>query len=191
MIGCDHHQQRYHVAMPLIRSIGTIPGLGQVAAIVSDRGLVSIEYHAWNGQTPMRHRRDAVEQGQHPVLEALWRHLESYVFGRCRDFPIACDFNGLPPMQRAALEAVRSVPYGETRTYAALATRIPNATAVVVRDALARNPVPIVVPCHRAIEGAHLGLFNGPLTTKRSLLTIEGSVAAQLPDPPAFGTRRF
>lgn len=189
MIGCGHRQQRYHLAMPLIRSIGNVPGLGQVAAIVSDRGLVSVEYHAWNGQTPMRHRRDAVEPGQHPVTEALWRHLESYIFGRGQDFPIACDFNGLPPMHRAALEAVRSVPYGQTRTYAALASRIPNASAVVVRDALARNPLPIVIPCHRAIDGAHLGSFNGPIATKRSLLGIEGVAAAALPDPPNFTSR--
>jgi methylated-DNA-[protein]-cysteine S-methyltransferase len=175
--------------MPLIRSIGNVPGLGQVAAIASDRGLVSIEYHAWNGQVPMRHRRDAIEQGQHPVIEALWRHLESYIFGRCRDFPIACDLNGLPPMHRAALEAVRNVPYGETKNYAALANRIPNATAVVVRDALARNPVPIVIPCHRAIDGAHLGAFNGPISTKRSLLGIEGAAIAGLPDPPGLTNR--
>jgi len=173
--------------MPLIRSIGSVPGLGQAAAIASDRGLVAIEYHAWNGQVPMRHRRDAVEQGQHPVIEALWRHLEAYVFGRCQDFPIACDLNGLPPMHRAALEEVRRIPYGQTRTYAAIAARIPNGTAPVMRDALARNPLPIVIPCHRAVDEAHLGAFNGPVATKRSLLAIEGAEAARLPDPPLRG----
>lgn len=177
--------------MPLIRSIGNVPGLGQVASVTSDRGLVCIEYHAWAGQVPIRHRRDAIAPGAHPVSEALLRHLEAYVFGRCRDFPIACDFSGLPPLHRAALEEARKVPYGETRTYAAIAARIPNGTAPVVRDALARNPLPIVIPCHRAVDEGHIGAFNGPLATKRSLLAIEGSAAARLPDPPPGSTSRI
>lgn len=177
--------------MPLIRSTGSVPGLGQIAAVASDRGLVCIEYHAWPGQVPIRHRRDPVESGAHPVSEALLRHLEAYVFGRCRDFPIACDLNGLPPMHRAALEEVRKIPYGETRTYAALAARIANGTAPVVRDALARNPLPIVIPCHRAVDDGGIGAFNGPIGTKRSLLAIEGAAAARLPDAPPGSTARL
>jgi methylated-DNA-[protein]-cysteine S-methyltransferase len=170
--------------MPLTRSVGHIPGLGQIAAVVSDRGLISIAYHAWSEQAPIRHRREPIEDGQHPVCEALWRHLEAYLFGRCRDFPIACDLHGLPQVHRAALEAVRNVPWGESRTYAAIAERIPNATPPLVRDALARNPVPSVIPCHRGIDGAHIGSYVGSIGTKRTLLGLEGFNHAGLPDPP-------
>lgn len=178
--------------MPLIRRVGTVPALGGIGVVVSDRGVVALEIHAWPQQLPIRHRRDAVETGDHPIISAVFHHLESYILGRGRAFPIACDFTNLPPTMRAVLEAVRQIPYGQTRTLAQLASRIANATVPVLRDALARNPLPILVPCHRAVEDTHLGVFVGPLAGKRQLLAIEGAEASKLPDPPAgTGTTRI
>lgn len=170
--------------MPLIRRVGSVPGLGNIGVVVSDRGVVSLEIHSWPQQAPIRHRREAVEAGDHQIIGAVFYQLESYLNGRARTFPIACDFNGLPPTTRAVLEAVRQVPYGETRTLAQLANRIPNATVPVLRDALGRNPMPILIPCHRAVDDGHLGTFIGPLAAKRQLLAIEGADVSKLPDPP-------
>ncbi len=161
-----------------------MPGLGKVGVIVSDRGVVSIEVHAWPDQPAMRHRRDPVEEADHQVISAVLAQLEGYVLGRTREFPIACDFHGIPPQPRAAMEAVRKVPWGQTRTYEQLAASIPGGTAPVVRDALARNPLPIIIPCHRALGDGHMGSYAGPLATKRSFLAIEGLDCRKVPDPP-------
>jgi methylated-DNA-[protein]-cysteine S-methyltransferase len=170
--------------MALSRRIGEVPGLGKVGVIVSDRGVVSIEVHAWPDQPAMRHRRDPVEEADHQVISAVLAQLEGYVLGRTREFPIACDFHGIPPQPRAAMEAVRKVPWGQTRTYEQLAASIPGGTAPVVRDALARNPLPIIIPCHRALGDGHMGSYAGPLATKRSFLAIEGLDCRKVPDPP-------
>ena len=178
--------------MPLIRRVGSVPGLGNIGVVVSDRGVVSLEIHSWPHQAPIRHRREAVESGDHQIIGAVFYQLESYILGRARSFPIACDFHGLPPTMHAALEAVRQVPYGETRSLARLAARIPNATAPVLRDAFARNPLPLLIPCHRAVDEGHLGTYVGPVATKRQLLAIEGADVGKLPDPPpGAGTTRL
>jgi methylated-DNA-[protein]-cysteine S-methyltransferase len=170
--------------MALSKRVASVPGLGEVAVIVSERGLVSIQVHAWSEQPAMRHRRDPViNDDNHVVITAVFQQLESFVLGRTRDFPIACDFHGIPPLTRAVMEAVRRIPYGQTRTYNELAKDIPEASEPLVRDALGRNPMPIVIPCHRAIGHGHMGAYPGPLPTKRSLLAIEGLDCRQVPDP--------
>lgn len=170
--------------MALSRRIGQVPGLGKVGVIVSERGVVSIEVHTWPEQPAMRHRRDPIEEADHPVINAVLSQLEGYVFGRTREFPIACDFHGIPPQTRAAMEAVRKVPWGQTRTYEQLAATFAGGTAPMVCDALARNPLPIIIPCHRAIGHGHMGAYPGPLTTKRGFLAIEGLDCRKVPDPP-------
>ena len=108
---------------------------------------------------------------------------EGYAFGRTRDFPIACDFHGITPMARAAMEAVRKVPWGQTRTYEQLAQSFPGGTAPVVRDALARNPLPLVIPCHRALGSGDMGVNRARI--ERWLGRLEAAVTA----PPAASAR--
>lgn len=170
--------------MALSRRIGQVPGLGNVGVVVSERGVVALELHAWPDQPPMRHRREPIEDADHPVIAAVLAQLEGYVFGRTREFPIAVDFTGLTPTARAAMEAVRKVPWGQTRTYEQLAATFRDGTEPVVRDALARNPLPIIIPCHRAIGTGHMGAYAGPITTKRGFLAIEGLDCRKVPDPP-------
>ncbi len=174
--------------MALSRRVASVPGLGNVGVIASERGVVSIEIHAWIDQPAMRHRRDAVVDGDHPVIAAVFHQLEGFILGRTRDFPIACDFQGIPPLARAAMEAARKIPYGQTRSYNQLAQDIPDATEPVVRDALGRNPLPIIIPCHRAIGHGHMGAYPGPLATKRSILAIEGLDCRKVPDPNGVGS---
>jgi methylated-DNA-[protein]-cysteine S-methyltransferase len=174
--------------MTLCRRVGQVPGLGNVGVIVSERGLVALEIHAWPDQLPLRHRREPIIDQDHMVIGAVLSALEGYILGRNRDFPIACDFHGLTPQRRSAMEAVRKVPWGQTQTYDQLAQTFAGGTPPVLRDALARNPLPIVIPCHRAIGNGHLGAYVGPMATKRALLAIEGLETRQVPDPPAGET---
>jgi methylated-DNA-[protein]-cysteine S-methyltransferase len=82
----------------------------------------------------------------------------------------------MPPFQRAVLEATASVPFGHVDTYAGIARRIgkPKATRAV-GNALGRNPIPVIVPCHRVIRSdASLGGYTGGLNIKEHLLSLEG-----------------
>lgn len=107
---------------------------------------------------------DAVEQ------------LEAYFAGELFTFDLRLDFEGTP-FQRRVWEALRSIPYGETRTYGEIALQIGSPTAFrAVGLANGHNPIAVIVPCHRVI-GANGSLtgFGGGLERKRTLLELEKS----------------
>jgi O-6-methylguanine DNA methyltransferase len=82
----------------------------------------------------------------------------------------------MAPFQRAVLEATTTVPFGHVDTYAGIARKIgkPGATRAV-GNALGRNPIPVIVPCHRVIRSdATIGGYTGGLGIKHRLLAIEG-----------------
>jgi methylated-DNA-[protein]-cysteine S-methyltransferase len=102
------------------------------------------------------------------------RELRDYFAGKRRDFtfpvrPAGTDFN-----QRVWQELAR-IPYGETRTYGELARKIGSPKAArAVGSANGRNPIPIVLPCHRVVAaGGKLGGYGGGLELKRKLLELE------------------
>lgn len=114
-----------------------------------------------------------------PVEEAR-RELDEYFEGRRRKFDLAVDLETIPVFQRLVLEELRRVPYGEVDTYGGLATRIGKPRAArAVGGALNRNPVPIVVPCHRIVgaSGSLVG-YAGGLARKERLLELEGVLLA-------------
>ena len=92
-------------------------------------------------------------------------------FGRYR-----LDLSGTPPFLSRALRAARSIPYGQVRSYGWLAAAAGNPRAArAAGQAMARNPLPIVVPCHRVVAAdGSLGGFGGGLEMKRALLELEG-----------------
>lgn len=102
------------------------------------------------------------------------RQLDEYFAGGRRSFelPLA---PAVTPFQARVLEALRRIPYGETRSYKDVAVALGDAAAVrAVGSANGRNPLPIVIPCHRVIgsDGSLTG-FGGGLETKRFLLDLE------------------
>jgi len=119
--------------------------------------------------------------GAPPADDLLLRaanELAAYFAGSTRDFAVPVDLSGLPPFTRQVLEVLRTVPYGETVTYAELAARVgsPRAARAVGR-AVAVNPLPIVIPCHRVVAaGGRPGGYSGGggLATKLWLLAREG-----------------
>lgn len=107
------------------------------------------------------------------------RQLEQYFAGTRRDFDLVLAPDGTP-FQLAAWQALRTIPFGETRSYQQQASAIGRPTAVrAIGAANGKNPLPIVVPCHRVIgkDGSLVG-FGGGLSCKRWLLAHEAAIVA-------------
>ena len=125
-----------------------------------------------------------VMRAPQPVDEVR-RELAEYFDGDRRSFDLPLDLRGLGQFQHSVLLALAAVPYGETSTYGELAGRIGRPGAArAVGGALNRNPVPIVIPCHRVVgAGGDLVGYGGGLPRKRALLELEGGPGAQLTIP--------
>jgi methylated-DNA-[protein]-cysteine S-methyltransferase len=111
-------------------------------------------------------------------LDDLRRQLDEYFAGRRRRFDVPLDRRLSRGYRRAVLEELSRVPYGETVSYKDLAERTGHPRASrAVGTAMATNPIPIVVPCHRVLRtGGALGGYGGGLDTKVWLLRHEGAL---------------
>ncbi|MCB1687205.1 MAG: methylated-DNA--[protein]-cysteine S-methyltransferase [Halioglobus sp.] len=118
------------------------------------------------------------------VLTACAGQLADYFAQRRRHFDLPLRAQGTP-FQHAVWRALAEIPYGELRSYRDIAQTIGNPAAVrAVGAANGRNPIPIVVPCHRVIgSNGSLTGFAGGLATKTYLLQLEGSLGGSLPAP--------
>jgi methylated-DNA-[protein]-cysteine S-methyltransferase len=115
-----------------------------------------------------------------PVLAAAAGQLDSYFAGQLTEFSLPLDLEGTA-FQRTVWAALRTIGYGETMSYGQLADRIGQPTASrAVGLANGRNPVSIVVPCHRVVgaDGSLTG-YGGGLDRKRFLLGLEQRVSGQ------------
>ena len=120
-----------------------------------------------------------------PVLDALAAQLREYFSGARRAFELPLAPRGTP-FQQQVWRALQSIEYGTTTSYAAIAAQIGAPTAVrAVGAANGRNPIPIVIPCHRII-GANGSLtgFGGGLPLKRRLLELEQQATPFALSPP-------
>ena len=117
---------------------------------------------------------ETLQQSDVPVLDATAGQLDEYFAGTRTTFDVPLDLHGTP-FQLAAWQALAGIPYGETRTYGEQADTIGRPTAVrAIGAANGRNPVSIVLPCHRVIgsDGSLTG-FGGGLEVKAQLLLLE------------------
>jgi methylated-DNA-[protein]-cysteine S-methyltransferase len=150
--------------------------VGPLTLVATDRGLSAI---LWKNDRHGRVRLNIeAEDNAHPVLVEAERQLGEYFAGRRRTFSIRLDVAGTA-FQRKVLSALRTIPFGETRTYGQIAKQIGHPAAVrAVGAANGRNPLSIVAPCHRVIGATgKLTGFAGGLDTKAHLLALEGAKA--------------
>jgi len=113
-----------------------------------------------------------------PRVDEVRRQLDEYFAGRRRDFDLELDLRAAPAYHRLVLEKLARVGYGHTTTYGALAAESGNPRAArAVGTVMNRNPVPIVLPCHRVV-GANGSLtgYGGGLDRKEWLLRLEGAL---------------
>jgi methylated-DNA-[protein]-cysteine S-methyltransferase len=111
-------------------------------------------------------------------LDPVRRQLEEYFEGRRRSFDLETDVARLAPFNRRVLEELAQVPYGTLTTYGKLAAEAGNPRAArAVGAVMNRNPIPIVLPCHRVVgsTGSLVG-YAGGLERKEALLKLEGAL---------------
>lgn len=113
------------------------------------------------------------------LFQDLIERLKLYFGGHKVNFPDELDLSRATAFQRKVWEITRLIPYGETRSYTWVAEQIKKPRAVrAVGQALGRNPLPIIVPCHRVLaSNGRLGGYTGGIETKRHLLHLEGSAS--------------
>jgi methylated-DNA-[protein]-cysteine S-methyltransferase len=147
--------------------------IGKLKLIASDKGLAAI---LWENDKPSRVRLGPLtEDKNHPILLQAERELAEYLDGKRKDFSVKFDPVGTP-FQSKVWEALEKIPFGETRSYGQIAKQIGNIKAVrAVGAAIGRNPVSVMVPCHRVIGASgELTGFAGGLPIKERLLALEG-----------------
>jgi methylated-DNA-[protein]-cysteine S-methyltransferase len=112
-------------------------------------------------------------------LDPAARQVEEYFAGRRRRFDLPVDFRLAAGFRKAVLERLPEIAYGSTASYAALAAEVGHPRAVrAVGTACARNPLPIVVPCHRVVRSdGTIGNYLGGPEVKRKLLEMERAAA--------------
>lgn len=150
--------------------------VGPLLLAASDAGLHAIEFH--DARHPVK-RGDDWHEGNHRLLREAERQLREYFAGKRRSFDLPLAPKGTP-FQREVWQALASIPYGRTSSYGELAARVGRPSASrAIGAANGRNPLPIVLPCHRVIgaDGSLTG-FGGGLPTKQFLLKLEGALPA-------------
>jgi methylated-DNA-[protein]-cysteine S-methyltransferase len=147
--------------------------VGQLTLVGSDQGLAAV---LWEDDDPSRVRLpDVHEDADHPLLLQAQQQLEEYFAGKRRKFTVALDPAGTD-FQNQVWNALRTIPFGETRSYGQIAEQIGRHKAVrAVGAANGANPLSIIVPCHRVIgANGKLTGFAGGLKIKARLLALEG-----------------
>jgi methylated-DNA-[protein]-cysteine S-methyltransferase len=171
--------------MPL-RYTTTPTPIGIALAVESDDGLVALRFAEASAESLLdqimaARREPAVRDDE--ALDPVATQLEQYFTGERRSFDIPLDLAGLTPFTRAALGAIREIPYGETAGYGevAITAGIPRA-ARAVGSVCANTPISVVIPVHRVVRSdGSLGEYGGRPEVKRALLALESGIEGVLP----------
>jgi methylated-DNA-[protein]-cysteine S-methyltransferase len=148
--------------------------VGELLVAATDRGLARISYFGLDEDALARAYGVRVLRAP---LDDVRRELDEYFEGHRRSFDLPLDLR-VAPFHADVLRELARVPYGETTTYGTLAARSGRPKAArAVGTVMNRNPIPIVLPCHRVVgaNGSLVG-YAGGLDVKRHLLRLEGSL---------------
>ncbi|GGO95865.1 methylated-DNA--[protein]-cysteine S-methyltransferase [Wenjunlia tyrosinilytica] len=167
----------------------TVPSpIGPLMLAASERGLVNVVFHAGEAEEREALARLRRSLGAEPVedaeaLRGVTDQLHAYFEGELKAFSLELDLRLATGFNRRVLNALAErVAFGRVASYQDLANWVGEPGAArAVGVAMATNPLPVVVPCHRVVESdGGLGGFGGGLETKRELLALEGVL------PPAL-----
>lgn len=145
--------------------------LGTVTLQANEQGLLGV----WFETHTTKPEDLGIQEDSFPIFQSVKEQLERYFAGDAVQFDVPIAAKGTP-FQRSVWHALTTIPYGETWSYAQLADAIGNPKAVrAVGLANGKNPVSVIVPCHRVIgKNGKLTGYAGGIERKQRLLTIEG-----------------
>jgi len=156
--------------------------LGRMRINATDTGILRIILPAENAEEVLEDLARKVSGRilgvSTPAITTTRRELDEYFDGRRRTFDVPLDWTLTKAFRREVLHATALIPYGETSSYRKVATAAGRPKAVrAAGSALANNPLPILVPCHRVLrsDGA-LGQYLGGVAAKTQLLTLEKAI---------------
>jgi len=153
--------------------------MGWVGVLGSAKGLLGITLPQRSLQEAGQLLGDGINQASWSprLFDDLVERLKVYFSGHKTTFPDELDLSGATSFKSEVWETTRLIPYGETRSYLWVAKQIKKPGAArAVGQALGRNPLPVIVPCHRVVASdGRLGGFSGGVEVKKHLLWLEAS----------------
>ena len=166
-----------------LRYITFNTAIGWVGILASAKGLLGTTLPQRSAQEAQQLLGDSLNQARRSprLFDDLVQRLKLYFSGGQVAFPDELDLSAATLFQREVWEITRLIPYGETRSYLWVAEQIRRPRAVrAVGQALGRNPLPVIVPCHRVVASdGKLGGFSGGVDMKRHLLYLEASASIE------------
>lgn len=155
--------------------------LGVLLIAVTDQGVCEIDFGRNGAMGEFRDRM--TERGfdlihDQAAIQPVVNQLSEYFQGRRNTFDVPVDYSHLTPFARDVLQATAAIPSGGVATYSEIAKQIGNPGASrAVGNALGRNPVPIILPCHRVVPADRsIGNYTGGVDIKVKLLSLEGTL---------------
>jgi methylated-DNA-[protein]-cysteine S-methyltransferase len=154
--------------------------VGRLLLAATEQGLVRVAYDREDHDAVLAHLAGAVSPlilAAPARLDPVARQLEEYFTGTRQVFEVSLDFRLARGFRRAVLAHLPDISYGRTESYAQVAVAAGSPKAVrAVGTACARNPLPVVVPCHRVVRSdGSFGGYVGGEDAKRTLLTLEAA----------------
>jgi methylated-DNA-[protein]-cysteine S-methyltransferase len=162
--------------MKTLHALRTESPLGPITLLASPDGLCGAWFDDQKHGPSVAEQKHWRPDTQHPLLRQADQQLQAYFAGKLTGFDLPLDLSNGTAFQQAVWQALLTIPSGSSQSYGELARRLDNPKAVrAVGAAVGRNPVSIIVPCHRILgAGGQLTGYAGGLWRKQALLKLEG-----------------
>jgi methylated-DNA-[protein]-cysteine S-methyltransferase len=162
--------------------------LGPMILAASNLGLCGVWFEGQKHGPSVESMRGWTSVTAHPLLQDASAQLQAYFAGELQRFDLPLDLTAGTTLQKSVWQALLNIPSGRSQSYGDLARHLNNPKAVrAVGAAVGRNPVSIIVPCHRILGGGgQLTGYAGGLWRKQALLKLEGHPLALTSTVPLF-----
>lgn len=176
-------------------SVSTVTSrvIGPLRVAATDAGICAIAFADWADHLLLERWLDhgaRTVARSHPLIAAFAREVAEYDAGRLRAFATAVDLGAMPEFSQKVLRETHRIPFGKSASYADLAELVGKPRAFrAIGQVMRRNPLPLLIPCHRVIASEHrIGGFTPGIELKQRLLRHEKCKSVELTDSPAPGT---